>query len=284
MKASDDTSLSKRVVYEAEDNRLQRTLGEHLRAAWRQRAFLVSLAVRNLVVRYRETSAGWLWAILQPLLLSLVYLLVFSFILRVPTEVPYAVFILANVVLWNYFFRSITVGMLSVFGNIDLITRMPFPREYVPIAAWAETFVDFLIGMVIVLIVMAGYQVPFSWSMLAVPLVFLVMSWLTVGIMLLLTALNVKIRDLQQAVPILLQLLFYLTPILYPLDIVPERFRMIYLLNPLSVIYSVYNAAFFDGEIVFPALFAAEAVLSFCILLGGYIVYKHFEWKFVDML
>ncbi len=284
MKAKDDSPVSKPIIYEAQNNRLRRTLWEHLAAAWHQRAFLFSLALRNLVIRYRDTSAGWLWAILQPLLLSLVYLLVFSLILRVPTEVPYVVFILANVVLWNYFYRSITIGMLSVFGNIDLITRMQFPREYVPLAAWAETLVDFLIGMVIVLIFMAGFRVSFSWSMLVVPAVFLVMSWFTVGAMLFLTALNVKIRDLQQAVPIALQLLFYMTPILYPLDIVPERFRAVYLLNPLSVMFAVYEAAFFNGEIVFPVPFAVVAVLSLAVLWGGYVIYKRFEWKFVDML
>ncbi|MBL8155732.1 MAG: ABC transporter permease, partial [Anaerolineae bacterium] len=213
-------------IYEAEDNRIRRNLLAHIRYALQYRAFFVYWVRRGLITRYSQTSVGFLWAIFQPLLSSLVYLIVFSVVARVSTEpVPYPLFIVTSLVLWSYFNRIVFSGAASIIGNLDIITRVQFPREFLPLSVAIEAVVDLLFGIIIIAIFFVIYQHPITpFILLAIP-IFAIQTMLALGLAFFLAAMSTMIRDLFQVLPILLQLLLYVSPVLYPLDIVPGSIR-----------------------------------------------------------
>src|SRR5262249_19061919 len=139
------------LVFEAVDNQVQRSPYGHLQHAWRYRAFFLYWVRRSLVTRYRQTSLGWLWAILQPLLSSLIFVVIFSLVLQIRSDpVPYPLFIVTNLVLWSYFSRVVLIGGGTVLGYMDLLRQIRFPREFLPLAVWVESLVDLAFGVGIV--------------------------------------------------------------------------------------------------------------------------------------
>ena len=211
------------VVFEALDGRLihpRRPLVD----AWRFRTLLSYWVRRNLVARYRQTTLGPIWVVLVPMLSSLVYAFVFSLLLRVETgAVPYTLFAMTNLALWMYTTRAIQTGPAALLGNLDLITRVRFPREFLPISVWLESLVDLIIALSIVGVFAIWYGVTPTRFVALAPIVLAIHSMLTVGLMLLVAAVSIRVRDLTYILPISLQLALYLAPILYPLELIPAR-------------------------------------------------------------
>jgi lipopolysaccharide transport system permease protein len=191
--------------------------------AYEYRAFFVYWVRRGIITRYSQTSVGLLWAVLQPLLSSLVYIIVFSVIVRVSTDpVPYPLFVVTSLVLWSFWQRIVFSGSASVVGNLDIVTRVSFPREFLPIGVAAEAFIDLIIGLVIVGILFIIYHQPVTpYILLAIP-IFLIHGCLALGVAFLLAGVSSYVRDLFQILPILLQLLMYVSPVLYPIETVPN--------------------------------------------------------------
>jgi lipopolysaccharide transport system permease protein len=271
-------------VFEALDGRLIQPR-DYLRNAVRYRVFLGYWLRRNLLARYRQTTLGPLWAVLQPLLSGLVYAFVFALVLRVETPpVPYAVFVVSNLVLWTYSMRTILTGPTVLLGNLDLVTRVRFPREFLPIGVWLESLVDLVLGLVVIGLFFALYQVTVTPYALIAVIVFAVHTALTLGVTFLVAALAITVRDLLQITPILLQLVFYLAPIVYPLDLVPESIRAIYLLNPLGTIFAAYQETLLFGRFTLTRELAVAAATSMLTLMGGYRLLKRREWQLADRL
>jgi lipopolysaccharide transport system permease protein len=271
-------------VFEALDGRLIQPR-DYLRNAVRYRVFLGYWLRRNLLARYRQTTLGPLWAVLQPLLSGLVYAFVFALVLRVETPpVPYAVFVVSNLVLWTYSMRTILTGPTVLLGNLDLVTRVRFPREFLPIGVWLESLVDLVLGLVVIGLFFALYQVTVTPYALIAVIVFAVHTALTLGVTFLVAALAITVRDLLQITPILLQLVFYLAPIVYPLDLVPESIRAIYLLNPLGTIFAAYQETLLFGRFTLTRELAVAAATSTLTLVGGYRLLKRREWQLADRL
>lgn len=272
-------------IYEARDNRIQRNLLEHIRYALGYRAFFFYWLRRGLVTRYSQTTVGPLWAVLQPLLSSLVYILVFSVIARVSTEpVAYPVFVVTSLVLWNFWQRIVVSGAASVVTSLDIVTRVSFPREFLPIAVAAEALVDLVIGFIIIALTFLIYQQPVTaYILLAVPIL-IIHGCLALGLAFFLAGISSYIRDLFQILPILLQLLLYLSPVLYPLNIVPEQIRALYLINPLGIIFAAYQETILFGRFSFGREMLLIAVLAVVVLAAGYSFFKRAEWRFADTL
>jgi lipopolysaccharide transport system permease protein len=271
-------------VFEALDGRLIQPR-DYLRNAVRYRVFLGYWLRRNLLARYRQTTLGPLWAVLQPLLSGLVYAFVFALVLRVETPpVPYAVFVVSNLVLWTYSMRTILTGPTVLLGNLDLVTRVRFPREFLPIGVWLESLVDLVLGLVVIGLFFALYQVTVTPYALIAVIVFIVHTAFTLGVTFLVAALAITVRDLLQITPILLQLVFYLAPIVYPLDLVPESIRAIYLLNPLGTIFAAYQETLLFGRFTLTRELAVAAATSMLTLMGGYRLLKRREWQLADRL
>jgi len=258
---------------------------DHLRRAFRHRVFLGYWLRRNVLTRYRQTTLGPLWALLQPMLSGLVYAFVFAVVLRVQTHpVPYAVFVVTNLVLWTYSMRTILIGPAVLLAHLDLITRVQFPREFLPIGVWLESLVDLALGLAVVSLFFAYYRVPVTPYALGALVVFAIHSAWTLGVTFLVAAIAIRIRDLLQVIPVLLQLALYLAPVVYPLDLVPAALRRLYLLNPLGTIFAAYQETLLFGRFTLARELAVAAMISLLLLVGGYRLFKSAEWQLADLL
>jgi lipopolysaccharide transport system permease protein len=271
-------------VFEAADGRLI-TPRDHLRRALRYRVFLGYWLRRNLLTRYRQTTLGPLWAVLQPMLSGLVYAFVFAVVLRVQIHgVPYTVFVVTNLVLWTYSMRTILIGPAVLLAHLDLITRVQFPREFLPVGVWLESLVDLMLGLAVTGVFFAYYRVPVTPYALGALVVFLVHTVWTLGVTFLVAAIAIKVRDLLQVMPVLLQLALYLAPVVYPLDLVPAQLRTLYLLNPLGTIFAAYQETLLFGRFTLSSELAVAAAVSLALLAGGYGLFKSAEWELADLL
>lgn len=272
-------------LYEAADNRINRNLKDHLRFAFEYRAFFIYWIRRSIITRYSQTTVGLLWAVLQPILSSLVYIVVFSLIARISTHpIPYPLFVITGLVLWSYGLRIVISGSASVVTNLDIVTRVSFPREFLPLGVAAEALVDLLIGMVIVVVLFIVYQQPVTpYMLLAIP-IFIIHTCLALGLAFFLAGVSSYVRDLFQILPILLQLLLYLSPVIYPLSNVPENLRSLYIINPLGPIFAGYQETILYGRFTVGPELVVIAIISVLVLVGGYWYFKRTEWRFADTL
>src|SRR3982751_4622907 len=204
------------------------------RDLFRYRELFYFLAWRDVLVRYKQTVIGVLWAVLRPLLTMIVFTIVFSRIAKLPAEgVPYPVMVFAAMLPWQLFATSLTEGSGSLIGNANLISKVYFPRLIVPASAVIVSFVDFAISMGLLAILMIWYHVWPSWTIFALPLFTLMALLASGGAGTWLAALNVKYRDFRYVVPFIVQLGLYISPVGFSSRIVPEGWRLLYSLNPM---------------------------------------------------
>lgn len=251
---------------------------------WAYRELLFFLAWRDLKIRYKQTALGVLWVVMQPLLLTLIFTVFLGQLARVPSDgVPYPLFIYVGLLPWTFFSSAVGNSGNSLVGNAHLITKVYFPRLVIPAAAVMARLVDFLIAFVILLGLLAFYRVPPTRNILMVPALVVITTLLALGLGLLISALNVKYRDIGIALPVLLQLLMFVSPIIYPTSIVPERWRSLYSLNPVMGIVEGFRAAFFGLPFDWPAL-GVSAAASVVIFVGAMIMFRRVEKNFADLI
>jgi lipopolysaccharide transport system permease protein len=262
----------------------RRWMGFELGDLWAHRDLFFFLAWRDVKVRYTQTVLGVAWAILQPLLTMVVFTLLFGRLAHVPSDgEPYAIFSYAGLLPWNFFNAAVGSSSNSLVGNASLITKVYFPRLVIPGAAVAAALVDFMIASLILFLMMPWYGVAFSPSLLMFPLLVLLISVVALGIGLWMSALNVKYRDVRYALPFVLQIWMFVTPIIYPLSFVPVRWRWLLRLNPLSGAIEGFRAAIFGRP--FPwvdiGLSAAAGVL---LLIYAAYTFRRMELEFADVI
>ncbi|MFC2001665.1 ABC transporter permease [Chloroflexota bacterium] len=251
----------------------------------KHRELIYNLALRQIKIRYKQSLLGITWAILQPLLTMIVFTLVFSEIAKIPTgDVPYPIFSYSALVPWTFFATSLAQSGESIVSNVGLIRKLYFPREIFPLSYTMVALVDFGFAFTFLLILMAFYKVPFTIYLLLVPLILLVLMILSMGISLLASAINTYYRDVRYALPFLIQLLLFLSPIAYPVELVPERFRMIYMLNPLTGIIEAFRNVVVNGALPSLESLGSGAIVSLILLIIGYTFFKRVEMKFADII
>jgi lipopolysaccharide transport system permease protein len=249
------------------------------------RGLLISWVVRDIKVRYKQSLMGAAWAILQPLSATLIFAVIFSRFVRVPTDgIPYPIFYYSALLPWTFFSSSITFGVSSLVSNMSLVTKIYFPREILPLSAVLASMVDFFIASLIFVGMMIFYQVPLSASLICIPLLLLIQIAFTVGIVLCASAMNVFYRDVRFVVPLGLQLWMYLTPIIYPLSIVPPRFLGVYMLNPMASIIDSYRRIILLGEWPSFSYLVLGGAVSVVLLIAGYGYFKRSEAVFADII
>ncbi|MBC7249633.1 MAG: ABC transporter permease [Anaerolineae bacterium] len=257
----------------------------NLKELFRYRELLWSWVVRDIKVRYKQSLLGIAWAILQPLSATIIFTVVFSRFVRVPTGgIPYPIFYYSALLPWTFSSSSITFGVSCLVNNMGLVTKIYFPREILPISAVVASFVDFLIAAVIYAGMMVFYQVPVGPSWVWMPVLLLIQVILTLGVVLFASALNVFYRDIRFVVPLGMQLWMYLTPIIYPLSMVPERFRGLYLLNPMAGLIDSYRRIILQAQWPDLAGVSVAAVISLGIFILAYIYFKRAEAVFADII
>lgn len=263
-----------------------RSLGQDLAEAWRYREMCYLLTWRDVKVRYKQTALGAAWAILQPLLAMAVFTVIFGRFAGLPSEgVPYAAFVFAALLPWTYFSGAITNASQSLLANTNLVTKIYFPRLLIPASACLAALLDLGVAasVLLVLLPLAGVH-PTLAGLLLLPALVALLFVLALGCGLWLAALKVEYRDFQYVVPFLVQLWMFLTPVIYPSAIVPERYRWLLALNPLVGVIEAFRAALL-GHRAFPwPLLGLSAAAGAAIFAGGLWYFRRMERSFADVI
>jgi lipopolysaccharide transport system permease protein len=255
-----------------------------LRELLERRDLLLLLAWRDISVRYKQTALGALWAILQPFLTMVVFTVLFGKIAKIPSDdVPYPIFAYAGLLPWTFFSNAVTNSSNSLVGSATLITKVYFPRMVIPAAAVAAGLVDLAVASVVFFAMMIFYGVwPGIGILLLLPLVALIsMTALAAGLWL--SALNVKYRDVRYAVPFLVQMGMYLTPVVYPIGVIPYKWRWIFVLNPLSGTIDAFRAALLNRPFDWIGLGGSLAI-TVALLVYAAFSFSRMEREFADVI
>jgi lipopolysaccharide transport system permease protein len=256
-----------------------------LGAVWRFRELLQVLVMRDLQVLYKQALLGAGWAILQPLFAVIIFSIIFGYIVRMPSEgVPYPLFAFAGVLPWTYFAEAVRRSGVGLVTDAELVRKIYFPRLIMPLANVVSPLVDFCIAFVVLLIVMAFYGIAPNVKMLVIPLLMIVAALLALSIGLWLAPINVRFRDIKHTLPFMIQIWMYASPIVYPLSMVPEQWRMLYSLNPMvGVIEGFRWAVFGQGAPNFMAL-GMSAIIIVILMAGGLVFFRRMERTFADVI
>lgn len=252
---------------------------------WRYRELLYIFVWRDLKVRYKQTAIGVLWAALQPLLMMALFTFVFGRLAKVPSDgIPYPVFVFAGLLFWNYFSTTVLTASNVLVDQENLIKKVYFPRLMLPLASALTPIVDFCIAFVILLSVMAYYHyIPHLAGLLFLP-VALILSFLSAsGLGLLLSAVNVKYRDVRYALPFFIQILLYVTPVIYPSTLVSKNFQWVLALNPMTGIINSMRSWLFGTVAFEPTILIVSSLSALFLFLVGIFYYRNFERFFADI-
>ena len=253
---------------------------------WRYRELFYILAWRDIAVRYKQTIFGVLWAIIRPLLTMMIFVVVFGKIAKLPSEgVPYPIFVFAAILPWIFFASAFSSASNSLIGNANLISKVYFPRLIIPAATVIVAGVDFLISFVILLALMIWYQYIPDWHILTLPLFLLLGFLAALGAGLYIAALNVKYRDFRFVIPFVVQLGLYISPVGFSTTIVPEKYQLLYYLNPMVAVIDGFRWAITGGKTAFnmTELTVSVVVITMLCLLG-ILHFRKTEKVFADVI
>jgi lipopolysaccharide transport system permease protein len=241
--------------------------------------------LREVKVRYKQSVLGAAWAILQPLALTVIFTVVFSYFAHVPTEgYPYPVYVYSALLPWTLLAASISFAVPSLVVNMSLVTKIYFPKEILPLASIGAAILDFGISILVFVGMLLFYHLPLHISLLWLPILLLIQVILMVGVSLFAAAVNVFYRDIRFVVPLALQIWMYASPVIYPSSLVPERFRSIYILNPMVGIIDGYRNIALKGESPFGVELIVSIIVSTLTVLVGYWFFKKVEPEFADII
>ncbi|MGA2139833.1 MAG: ABC transporter permease [Verrucomicrobiia bacterium] len=256
-----------------------------LAALYRYRELLYFLTWRDVIVRYKQAAVGVAWAVLQPLLTMVVFTVIFGRFAKMPSDnLPYPIFAFTALLPWNYFAQAIGRSGTSLVSNANLVSKVYFPRLVIPISGAIAPLVDFVISFVILLGMMVWYGIAPTWGVLALPLFTLLAVVTAVAVSLYLAALNVKYRDVGHAIPFLVQFWMYASPVVYSVSIIPEKWRLLYSLNPMVGVIEGFRWALLGKEQPDFAVMAMSIIVVAILLVGGLVYFKRTERVFADII
>jgi lipopolysaccharide transport system permease protein len=263
-----------------------RTERQYWRDLWRYRELFYFMAWRDILVRYKQTSLGVAWAIIQPLLVMLIFTVVFGRIAKLPSGgVPYPILVLSALLPWQFFSQALGNASTSLIVGANLVSKIYFPRLVIPTSAVITSFLDFAISGVFLAIMMAWYRFTPDWRVVTVPFFCLLAFGAAMGMGLWFAALNVKYRDFRYVVPFVLQVGLYISPVGFSSEVIPERWRLLYSLNPMVGVIDGFRWSLLGEptEVYLPGL--AISVVSITILLASALwFFRRTERTFADVI
>jgi lipopolysaccharide transport system permease protein len=228
---------------------------------------------------------GVAWAVLRPFLMMIIFSVVFGRLVRVPTgEVPYPIFAYAGLLPWTFFAAALAQSGVCLVGNASLISKVYFPRLVMPVASVLASMLDFLVAFVLLLAMMLFYGIVPGAAAVAVAFFGALAFLAALGTGLWLSALNVKYRDINHVIPFLIQSWMFLTPVVYPSSLIPERWRLLYALNPMVGVVEGFRWALLDSPSVSPAMLAVSVVVTLLLFIGGLFYFRRMEREFADVV
>ena len=254
---------------------------------WQRRELLWSMTGRNIRSQYKQSILGYAWIFVNPLMQMLVLTFVFSTILRVGREViiyPFPLFLFVALLPWMFFTNAISGGTDSVVASASLVTKVYFPRELLVMATVFSKVVDLLFGLLILFGLMVFYNESPSWTVVWVPVIFAIQLLFTIGLALPLAALNLFFHDVRYLVGVVLLVWFYITPVIYPVEMVPQSYKIVFDLNPLALTLNAYRRVLLDGTSPGWDRLLLGIAASFLAFLLGYYLFKRMEAGFADRI
>ena len=277
---SEDAFANAKILIEAK----QSTLKLNIRELWTYRELLVFLTWRDIKLRYKQTALGATWVIIQPLFAMLLFTLFFGKLAKMPSDnVPYPLFAYAGLVPWTFFSNAITNGGHSLVGNSTLISKVYFPRIYIPAGAIGAGILDFAIASVLLIPMLLYYRTAFTWQLIFTPLFAALATALALGVGMWLAALNVKYRDIRYAIPFLVQLWLFASPVIYPASIVPPKWKWVLGINPMTGVIEGFRSSVlgtpFDASSILSSL-----IVTTIILIFSFVAFRRVEDSFADVV
>ena len=263
-----------------------RTEKQYWKDLWRYRELFYFLAWRDILVRYKQTAIGITWALIRPFLTMVVFTVVFGQLAKLPDQgVPYPILVFAGMLPWQFFSNALGECSNSLVGNANLISKVYFPRLIVPTSAVIVSFVDFLISGMILLGLMAYYSFVPDWRILALPIFILIAFAASMGVGLWLAALTVQYRDFRFVVPFIIQFGLYISPVGFSSSIVPQKWRLLYSINPIVGVIDGFRWAILGGEFsLYLPGFILSLALVFLFLWSGIWYFRKMERTFADVI
>lgn len=262
------------------------TQKDYWRDVVRYKDLFFMLARRDVMVRYKQTAIGMLWAILRPLLTMLVFTIVFGRIAKLPSEgVPYALLVFSGMLPWFFFSSSVSESSSSLVINAPLLSKVYFPRILIPASAVWVAVIDFLVGMCLLLLIMIFFGFFPSWRLLLLPLFLMIGFSAALGLGLWFSTLNVRYRDFQFVIPFLLQFGLYLSPVGFSSSIIPSKWALIYALNPMVSVIDGFRWAILGGSFQLQwDVLLIGVTFSLSLLISGLVFFRRFERGMVDVI
>jgi len=253
---------------------------------WAFRELLYFLAWRDVKVKYKQTVLGAAWAILQPFLTMVIFSVIFGTFAKVPSDgIPYPIFVYAGLLPWNYFSSALSNSGNSLVASSNLITRVYFPRIIIPASASLSGLLDFFIASFILIGMMFFYHfTPNALGFLMIPVLILLTFFIAVGCGLWLSALNVEYRDFQYVIPFLVQIWMFVTPIIYPVTLFPEKYRWMLSLNPMAGIIEAFRVSTLGYQPINWHLLAVSIGMAVAIFVSGLLYFRKVERSFADII
>jgi lipopolysaccharide transport system permease protein len=257
----------------------------NLKEVWKYRELFYFLTKRDIKVRYKQTVLGGLWAIIQPVFTMIVFTLFFGRLAKMPSDgIPYPIFVYAGLLPWTYFANALTASGNSLVGSANLITKVYFPRLIIPASASLAGLLDFFIAMLVLGVLMVYYQFLPGYGILLFPALVALTFLCAVGVGLWLSALNVEYRDIRYAIPFVVQLWMFVSPVIYPVSMVDEKYQWLLALNPMGGVITAFRASLLGHQPIDWFLLIISAVIIVLLFLSGLFYFKRMEKTFADVV
>lgn len=252
---------------------------------WEYRELLYALVERDVKVRYKQTAIGASWVILQPLIAMLIFTAIFGRMAKMPSDgIWYPAFTLTALLPWTYFSQAITRSGMSLVTSANLVTKVYFPRLLLPLSMIVSPLIDFALSLLLLFGLLLYAGIPLTWKVFTLPLFVLVAMLTALGVGLILSTANVKYRDVGHAIPFLIQIWMFLSPIVYPVSLVPEQWKVLYGLNPMAGVIEGFRWALLGKAVPDLMVMGASIVVFIGVLIGGLAYFRKMEREFADVI
>jgi lipopolysaccharide transport system permease protein len=256
-----------------------------LKEIWKYRELFYFLTKKDIKVRYKQTVLGGLWAIIQPLFTMIIFTLFFGKLAKIPSDgIPYPIFVYTGLLPWTYFANALTASGNSLVGSANLITKVYFPRLIIPASASLAGLIDFFIAMIILGVLMIYYQFMPGISVLLFPFLVGLTFLCAVGVGLWLSALNVQYRDIRYAIPFVIQLWMFVSPVIYPVSMVSEKYQWLLALNPMGGVINAFRASLLGHKPIDWFLLGISVAIILFLFLSGMYYFRKMEKTFADVV
>lgn len=252
---------------------------------WEYRELLYFLTKRDIKVRYKQTVLGGLWAIIQPFMTMVVFTLFFGRMAKMPSDgIPYPIFVYAGLLPWTYFANALSTSGNSLVGSQHLITKVYFPRLIIPASGALAGLLDFFVAMSVLGALMIWYQYLPGIEILLFPVLVGLTFFCAVGVGMWLSALNVQYRDIRYVIPFLIQLWMFVSPVIYPVSMVPEKYRWLLAVNPMGGVINAYRASLLGHKPIEWGFLLISATIIAAVFISGLYYFRRMEKTFADVV